>query len=78
MSPDPSPLAPPNPGKILQTKFEGFLHTLSNTLTDFTALEVNTMIVSGITGAKFNPLNAYETIYERDRKSTRLNSSHRT
>ena len=48
----------------IQDKFGEFLNTLSEMLQDFTALEVNTMVVSKITGAKFNPLEAYTIIYQ--------------
>ncbi len=48
---------------VLKNKFGDFLHALGDTLADFTALEVNTMVVSKITGAKFNPLDAYILIH---------------
>jgi hypothetical protein len=52
-------------GNKITHKFNDFLDTLGDTLMDFTALEVNTMIVSNITGAKFNAFDAYRLIYER-------------
>jgi len=52
----------------IQDKFGEFLNTLSDILQDFTALEVNTMVVSKITGAKFNPLEAYRSIYKLGNK----------
>lgn len=55
-------------GEKVAHKFNDFLETLGNTLMDFTALEVNTMIVSNITGAKFNAFDAYCLIYERARQ----------
>ena len=53
-------------GENIQIKqnFGYFLNTLSETLHDFIALEVNTMVVSKITGAKFNPIDAYSLIYK--------------
>ncbi|MEY2976953.1 MAG: hypothetical protein RLZZ435_1092, partial [Cyanobacteriota bacterium] len=66
---------PPKPGEIrerIEQKFSDFLDTLGNTLMDFTALEVNTMIVSGITGAKFNAFDAYCVIYKRHQEVQQL------
>jgi len=57
------------PPAEIQGKFGEFLHTLTDILQDFTALEVNTMVVSKITGAKFNPIEAYRTIYKLGNKT---------
>ncbi|MFZ9739512.1 MAG: hypothetical protein ACO3EZ_16050 [Prochlorotrichaceae cyanobacterium] len=65
----------PEAGEIresIEKKFGDFLDTLGNTLMDFTALEVNTMIVSGITGAKFNAFDAYCVIYKRHQEVQQL------
>ena len=56
------------PQSEIQDKFGEFLHTLTDILQDFTALEVNTMVVSKITGAKFNPIEAYRNIYKLGNK----------
>ncbi len=66
-----SPTPPENPeaGNKITQKFNDFLETLGDTLMDFTALEVNTMIVSNITGAKFNAMEAYHVIYERSQQA---------
>jgi hypothetical protein len=47
----------------IENSFKNFAKGLSNVFKDITALEVNTMVVSNITGAKFNPLKAYKLIY---------------
>ena len=46
-----------------QDLLEKFVHSLGDLLNDITALEVNTMIVAEITGAKFNAWEAYQLIY---------------
>ena len=47
----------------LETKFSNFLHSLGDLLLDITALEVNTMIVSNISGSKFVAEEAYAELY---------------
>ena len=47
----------------LQRRFTDFVLGLGEVLTDITALEVNTMVVSQITGNKFVPGEAYRYIY---------------
>lgn len=46
-----------------QDKFQHFLQSLGDALNDITALEVNTMVVSQITGNKFVAEEAYRDIY---------------
>lgn len=53
---------------LLRRKFNNFLSSLSDVLIDITALEVNTMVVENITGAKFIPWEAYKDIYLISRK----------
>lgn len=48
----------------LKEKFNTFVQSLGDVLLDITALEVNTMVVSEITGSKFNPESAYRNLYE--------------
>lgn len=48
---------------FLEKKFNTFLNSLVGALNDITALEVNTMVVSQITGEKFIPDQAYRDIY---------------
>ncbi len=48
----------------LESKFSAFLNSLGDLLLDITALEVNTMVVSQITGEKFIPEEAYDLLYE--------------
>lgn len=57
--------APPveTPGKQPEDRLRQFLTSLGDVLKDFTALEVNTMVVSQITGNKFNPFEAYRHLY---------------
>ncbi len=50
----------------LQNSLDSFAHTLGNTLLEATTLEVNTIIVSQITAAKFNPQIIYEQLIELD------------
>lgn len=60
------PTPPPKPKnweQRLQQKFEQFMESLGEGLTDITALEVNTMVVCQITGNKFVPEEAYRDIY---------------
>lgn len=45
-------------------QIERFASALAEVLNDITALEVNTMVVSEITGAKFLPEDAYQSLYE--------------
>jgi hypothetical protein len=47
----------------LNDKLNTFARSLGEVLLDITALEVNTMVVSQITGSKFNPDQAYRAIY---------------
>jgi len=47
----------------IQGMFSNLVDSLADMLTDITALEVNTMIVSEITGGKFVPESAYLNIY---------------
>lgn len=47
----------------LKDQFKHFLGSLGEALNDITALEVNTMVVSQITGNKFVPELAYQEIY---------------
>jgi hypothetical protein len=47
-----------------QEQLDRFSGALVDVLNDITALEVNTMIVSRITGAKFVPEEAYENLFE--------------
>jgi hypothetical protein len=49
--------------QALNDKFNTFVRSLGDVLFDITALEVNTMVVSQITGSKFNPDQAYRAIY---------------
>lgn len=51
-----------------EDRFHGFLKSLGEVLEDFTALEVNTMIVSNISGNKFSAYLAYTGIYDMRRK----------
>jgi hypothetical protein len=48
----------------INKSFERFTKGLEDVFNDITALEVNTMVVSNITGRKFNPLESYRQIYE--------------
>lgn len=48
---------------FLKEKFDTFLNSLVGVLNDITALEVNTMVVTQITGEKFIPNQAYRDIY---------------
>jgi hypothetical protein len=68
-NPSSSTLENKETGNKITQKFNDFLETLGDTLMDFTALEVNTMIVSNITGAKFNAFDAYRLIYERSQQA---------
>ncbi|MGB3517446.1 MAG: hypothetical protein WBA43_13410 [Elainellaceae cyanobacterium] len=65
---------PPTPRSAAQTQpsslvrgavqqIERFANALAEVLNDITALEVNTMVVSTITGAKFLPEEAYQDLY---------------
>ncbi|MDX2100751.1 MAG: hypothetical protein SFW36_23475 [Leptolyngbyaceae cyanobacterium bins.59] len=47
----------------VQDKLDRFLNSLGEVLNDITALEVNTMVVSEISGHKFNPEDAYQALY---------------
>lgn len=49
-----------------QVLLDDFVDSIGNLLNDITALEVNTMLVAEITGAKFNALEAYQLIYSVD------------
>ncbi|MEW6494041.1 MAG: hypothetical protein AB1589_16240 [Cyanobacteriota bacterium] len=57
-APDSKPVAPP-----LHRNLNEFLQSLGEVLIDITALEVNTMVVEQITGAKFIAWEAYRDIY---------------
>lgn len=46
-----------------QGLLDKFVNSIGDLLTDITALEVNTMIVTQITAAKFNAWEAYQEIY---------------
>ena len=46
-----------------QELLDKFVDSIGDLLNDITALEVNTMIVAEITGAKFNAWEAYQEIY---------------
>jgi len=64
----PAPPAPPvapgaSKGADMKQKFNKFLGSLENVLADLTALEVNTMVVTQISGEKFNALRAYRDLY---------------
>lgn len=48
----------------INKSFERFTKGLEDVFNDITALEVNTMVVSNITGRKFNSLESYREIYE--------------
>ena len=47
----------------LKRQLDDFIHSLGDTLVDFTALEVNTMVVNQIQGSDFDPLDAYSKLY---------------
>ncbi len=47
----------------LQDRFDTFVDSLGDVLTDITALEVNTMVCRQITGEKFIPWQSYRNIY---------------
>jgi hypothetical protein len=47
----------------LQTNLDNFLNSLSDTLIDISAIEVNTMVVDHISANKFIPWEAYRDIY---------------
>ena len=49
--------------KRIDGMFRNVVDSLGDMLNDITALEVNTMIVSEITGGKFIPESAYQNIY---------------
>jgi hypothetical protein len=49
-----------------QDLLDKFVDSIGDLLNDITALEVNTMIVAEITGAKFNAWEAYQEIYSID------------
>lgn len=55
---------PQNKWQQLNQKFNGFVLSLGDVLSDITALEVNTMVVSQITGNKFVAELAYRSLYE--------------
>ena len=65
-SPTPSEVARSRPQFVdhIQHSVEDFLHSLEEGIHDLSALEVNTMVVSEITGLKFNPYIAYKLLYE--------------
>ncbi|NES96517.1 MAG: hypothetical protein F6K32_15040 [Desertifilum sp. SIO1I2] len=48
----------------LQKQYTNFVQSLGQVLTDITALEVSTMVVSHISASKFIPEEAYRDIYE--------------
>ena len=52
----------------LEKNLQNFLKSLSNVLTDITALEVNTMVVEQITGNKFIPWQVYRDVYPISRE----------
>ncbi|WP_353258400.1 hypothetical protein [Prochlorothrix hollandica] len=52
-----------NQSKDVKGQFNEFIQSLGDVLADFTALEVSTMVVSNISGDKFNPLGAYRLLY---------------
>lgn len=56
--PNSKPVSPP-----LQRNLNEFLQSLGDVLIDITALEVNTMVVEQISGAKFIAWEAYRDIY---------------
>ncbi|MCS6813400.1 MAG: hypothetical protein NZ772_07490 [Cyanobacteria bacterium] len=60
------PRPPRQPGLLatLERKFSAFLNSLGDVLLDITALEVNTMVVSQITGEKFVPEETYSELYK--------------
>jgi hypothetical protein len=63
----PSNAAPANSPSLAQgalQQIERFTNALGELLNDITALEVNTMVVSQITGAKFLPEDAYLDMFE--------------
>lgn len=47
----------------LQSRLNDFVKSLSGVLVDITALEVNTMVVTRITGEKFSAWQAYRELY---------------
>jgi hypothetical protein len=47
----------------LRQQLDSFVQSLGETLIDFTALEVNTMIVNEIQGSHFEPIEAYSALY---------------
>lgn len=49
--------------EVIQNQVDTFFTSLGEVLNDITALEVNTMVVSEITGHKFNPQDAYAALY---------------
>lgn len=56
------------PEKDIKGQFDEFIGSLGNVLADFTALEVSTMVVTEISGDKFNAVRTYRNLYYlRDR-----------
>lgn len=49
--------------KNIQGQFNEFIGSLGNLLADFTALEVSTMVVTEISGDKFNAVRTYRALY---------------
>ena len=49
--------------KNIHAAFDSLVDGLKDSVKDISALEVNTMIVSDISGLKFKPLLAYEALY---------------
>lgn len=56
-------MAKTNVADNAQRILDNFVNSVGDLLNDITALEVNTMIVAKITGAKFNAWEAYQTMY---------------
>jgi len=50
----------------LQSRLNDFVQSLGGVLVDITALEVNTMVVTRITGDKFNAWQTYRDVYAID------------
>lgn len=59
----PRPTRQPGLLATLERKFSAFMNSLGDVLLDITALEVNTMVVSQITGEKFIPEETYGELY---------------
>ncbi len=55
---------PPGLKTDTRDRLQDFLQGLKEALTDLIALEVDTIVVTEITGNKFNPYSAYDDIYK--------------